>query len=293
MLGTALRAALARRRDEVTQLVRREPAAADQVVWNPAGTQLVQDPGALEGCSAAIHLSGASVAERRWSPAYRQELMASRVNSTRGLAALLASLRQPPRTLMVASAIGFYGNRGDELLDESSVAGTGFLPDLCQQWEAAAQPASEAGIRVVHLRFGVVLGPGEGALAQMLPIFRLGLGGKLGNGRQWISWIGIGDAIAGLLFVLDTPALTGPVNLTAPNPVTNAGFTIALAKQLGRPAFLPVPAFAARLAFGQMAEEALLASARVFPRKLQDAGFGFTQPAIEGALAEALGPVSP
>jgi hypothetical protein len=137
-----------------------------------------------------------------------------------------------------------------------------------------------------------VLGRGEGALAQMLPIFRLGLGGKLGNGRQWISWIGIGDAIAGLLFVLDTPALTGPVNLTAPNPVTNAGFTIALAKQLGRPAFLPVPAFAARLAFGQMAEEALLASARIFPRKLQDAGFGFTRPVIEDALAEALGPVS-
>lgn len=288
MLGTALRRALVARGNRPLQLVRGAVAAENQIAWNPARIPPVQNIGQFEGCAAAIHLSGANVAGRRWTHSYKQELLASRVDSTRALANLLAGLRQPPKVMLVASAIGFYGNRGDDLLDETSAPGTSFFADVCQQWEAAARPAVEAGIRVVHLRFGVVLAPGEGALAKMLPPFRLGLGGKLGSGRQWMSWIGLADTVAAVLFLLDTPSLAGPVNLTAPGPVTNAQFTQALAHRLKRPAIFPVPAFALRLAFGQMAEEALLSSARVLPRKLLDAGFRFSLPAVDEALAAAL-----
>jgi uncharacterized protein (TIGR01777 family) len=216
-------------------------------------------------------------------------MAASRVDSTQALATALAGLRRPPRTLLVASAVGIYGNRGGELLDETSKPGAGFLAELCRQWEAAARPATEAGIRVVHLRFGVILGPGPGALARMLPLFRLGLGGRLGNGRQWMSWISLADAIGAVLCVLETPALAGAMNLTAPSPVTNAEFTRILARQLRRPAFLPVPAFALRLALGQMADEVLLSSARAVPVRLLAAGFRFTHPTLGEALAAALG----
>ena len=288
MLGSALRRALRLRNTNLLQLVRREPAADNQLAWNPADVPPLEDSSRLEGFAAAVHLSGASVAGRRWTPAYKEEILSSRVNSTHALSMLLAGLHMPPRALLVASAIGYYGDRGEEMLDETSASGVGVLPDMCRQWEAASRPAAEAGIRVVHLRFGVVLGPSEGALAQMLPIFRLGLGGKLGSGSQWMSWIGLEDTIAAILCALDTRALTGPVNLTAPNPVTNAEFTHALAQQLKRPAFLPVPATALRLAFGEMADEALLSSARVFPSKLLGAGFSFTQPTVAQALAAAL-----
>jgi uncharacterized protein len=288
MLGSALRRALMQRSARLLQLVRREPAADNQLRWDPALTPPVSDSSPLEGCTTAIHLSGASVAGRRWTPAYKRELFSSRVDSTHALATLLAGLRQRPKALLVASAIGFYGDRGDQLLDEASPAGRGFMPDVCREWEAAAQPAIKAGMRVVHLRFGVVLGPREGALAQMLPPFRLGLGGKLGSGRQWMSWIGLADAVSAILFAVDTPSLSGPLNLTAPNPVTNAEFTRALATQLHRPAVLTVPKFALRFAFGEMANEPLLASARVHPRKLQNAGFAFSQPTLSAALAAAL-----
>lgn len=288
MLGTALRRALAARSMPLLQLVRRVPAADSEVQWNPAQSPAIADSAALEGCAAAIHLSGASVAGGRWTAAYRREMTNSRVDSTRALATLLAGLRNPPQALLVASAIGIYGNRGDELLNEDSALGKGFLAGLCAQWEAAAQPAVEAGIRVVHLRFGVVLGPGKGALAQMLPLFRLGLGGTLGNGRQWMSWISLADAVSAMLFALETPSLAGALNLTAPHPVTNAQFTTALARQLRRPAFLPAPAFALRLALGQMADEALLASARVVPGRLLHAGFRFEHDTVEKALAAAL-----
>ena len=288
MLGGSLRRALAALGTPTLQLVRSETAAQGQLPWNPAATRAVADPGALEGCAAAIHLSGANVAGQRWTAAYRREMMASRVDSTRALATLLAGLRTPPQALLVASAVGYYGDRGDELLDETSLPGKGFFADLCRQWEAAAQPAVEAGIRVVHLRFGVVLGPGPGALARMLPIFRLGLGGRLGSGRQWMSWISVEDAMRALLFALETPSLVGPVNLTAPSPVTNAEFTRELARQLRRPACLPAPAFALRLALGQMADEALLASARAVPSRLQAAGFRFAHPTVDKALAAAL-----
>jgi hypothetical protein len=192
--------------------------------------------------------------------------------------------------LLVASAVGIYGNRGDELLDETSRLGSGFLADLCQQWEAAAQPAVDAGIRVLHLRFGVVLGPGPGALAKLLPIFRFGLGGRLGSGGQFMSWISLPDALAAILFLLDSPSAEGPFNFTAPNPITNAQFTRILADQLHRPAALTVPAFALRLAFGEMANEILLSSARAYPAKLAAAGFQFAHPGLVHALPAILGP---
>jgi len=290
MLGTAVRLALAGRGAQLLQLVRGNPVAPEQLRWNPAASPSIADTEPLEGLEAAIHLSGASVAAHRWTAAYKREIRASRVESTQALAAALAGLRQPPKTLLVASATGIYGNRGDDLLDERSSPGTGFLADLCREWEAAAGPAAEAGIRVVHLRFGVVLGPGAGALAKMLPLFRLGVGGRLGSGHQWMSWISLADVVAAVLFVLDNPTLDGPVNLTAPAPVTNAEFTRALGRAVHRPAILPAPAFALRLALGQMADEALLSSARVFPARLINAGFQFAHPNLEAALAAALEP---
>lgn len=296
MLGTALQQALAARRVPVLQLVRHAPATPSQLQWDPAANPSLAEPDNLENLTAAIHLSGSNVAAHRWTDAYKREMTVSRVQSTNSLATTLARLQNPPQTLLIASAIGIYGNRNDELLDESSTPGSGFLADLCQQWEAASQPALEAGIRVVHLRFGVVLAQGRnsGALARLVPIFRLGLGGPLGFGHRsqhlWMSWISLTDAIAAIHFLLDTPTLSGAVNLTAPNPVTNTQFTQALARQLHRPAILPVPAFALRLAFGQMANDTLLASARVLPARLTAAGFQFKHPTIEQALAAALAP---
>jgi uncharacterized protein (TIGR01777 family) len=287
MLGAALRQALAARQIPTLQLVRHAPATPSQLEWNPAAPRAIANPEPLESLAAAIHLSGSNVAAHRWTPANKREMALSRVQSTLALAAALACLRQPPRALLIASAVGIYGNRGDELLDESSAAGAGFLADLCRQWEAAAQPAVQAGIRIVHLRFGVVLGPG-GALARMVPIFRLGLGGPLGSGRQFMSWIGLADAVAAILFLLSTPTLAGSVNLTAPNPVSNAEFTRALGQAVHRPALLRVPAFALRLAFGQMARETLLSSARVIPQRLTAAGFQFTHPTVDTALSAAL-----
>jgi uncharacterized protein (TIGR01777 family) len=321
MLGTALQRALEGRPLRVLQLVRPKPtrrprwfelsqplgagpravdggtanlgrgvvvAIPGQFLWNPAASPPIVHPGVLEGFVAAIHLSGANLAAHRWTPAYKRELTLSRVASTRALAITLAGLRQPPKTLLIASAVGFYGDRGDELLDEASGPGAGFMADLCREWEAAARPASEAGIRVVNLRFGVVLGMEGGALARMIPIFRLGLGGRLGSGRQWMSWISLKDAVAAILFALETPMIAGSVNLTAPQPVTNAEFTHALARALHRPAMLPAPAFALRLLLGEMAQEALLASARVLPSRLTGGGFQFAHNTVDAAMAAAL-----
>jgi uncharacterized protein len=297
MLGSALRQALSRRSAQVLHLVRRAPHSAAEFQWNPAGSPAIADPSALEGITASIHLSGSNVAAHRWTPAYKREMTDSRVQSTRALATTLAGMRNTPHTLLVASATGIYGSRGDEVLDENSGGGSGFLAELCRQWEAAAQPAVDAGIRVVHLRFGVVLGTAsngnQGALAKMLPIFRLGLGGPLGNGSQWMSWISLQDAVAAVLLLLDESSIAGPVNVVAPNPVTNKEFTRALAKLLHRPAFFAAPAFALRLALGEMADEALLSSARVVPAKLSAAGFRFAHPTIDLALAAALAPQQP
>jgi len=294
MIGTALRRRLAAHGASVVQLVRGAPGGENQVAWDPSATQAIANPSALAGCTAAVHLSGASVAGHRWTAKYRKELTASRVGSTRALAQTLASLRERPQTLVVASAVGIYGNRGEEVLDEDSAPGEGFLAEVCRAWEEAARPALDAGIRVVHARFGVVLGRGlraheQGALERMLPVFRLGLGGRLGSGRQWMSWVSLEDAVAAILFALETRSLAGPVNVVAPNAVTNAEFTRALARRLHRPAVFPVPAFALRLALGPMADEALLASARVAPAKLLGAGFEFVHATVDEALAAALG----
>jgi len=288
MLGTALRDRFALRYTPTLQLVRRITAGSDQLQWDPTKSLPVSTSARLEGCAAAIHLSGANLADRRWTASYRREMWASRVDSTRALATALAALRRPPASLLVASAIGFYGNRDDELLTEVSGPGSGFLADLCREWEAAAEPAIKAGMRVVCLRTGVVLGRGHGALERMLPVFRMGLGGKLGNGRQWMSWISLTDAINGILFAMETPSISGPLNLTAPKPVTNGEFTRALGRMLHRPAFFSVPAFALRLALGPIADEALLASARASPAKMQAAGFPFAHPTIEEALSAAM-----
>jgi len=288
MIGSALRDQLALRHTPTLQLVRGTAASGDQLTWDPTKSSPIASSGHLEGCAAAIHLSGANLSDRRWTARYRREIWASRVGSTRALATALAELRRPPGSLLVASAIGFYGNRGDELLTETSDPGSGFLADLCREWETAAEPAIKAGIRVVHLRLGAALGRGHGALQSMLPVFRLGLGGKLGNGWQWMSWISLTDAVNGILFALESRSISGPLNLTAPNPVTNAQFTRALGRVLGRPAFLSVPAFALRLALGPMADEALLASTRVSPARLLAARFPFAHPMIEEALSAAL-----
>jgi hypothetical protein len=292
MLGSVLRDALTARSQPIIQLVRRPPSSLDQIQWNPAATPAIPNPEALKNISAnitaAIHLSGSNVAAHRWTAAYKREIAQSRIQSTHALASALAQLRNPPQTLLVASATGIYGNREDQLLDDTSAPGSGFLADVCRQWEAAAQPAVQAGIRVVHLRFGVVIGRGPGALAKMLPIFRLGLGGPLGSGQQWMSWISLEDAVSAILFLLDTPSLAGPVNLTTPNPVTNAQFTRALAQAIHRPAIFRAPNFALRLALGEMADEALLASARVYPSKLTSARFRFAHPTIAPAIHAAL-----
>jgi uncharacterized protein (TIGR01777 family) len=289
MLGLALCAALEQRQSATIRLVRRQAEGREELHWDPASPAPIPELRALEGLDSAIHLSGANLAAHRWTPKFLREMTASRVDSTRALATALARLRQPPRSLLVASAVGIYGNRADQVLDESSSPGTGLLADLCRAWEAAAAPAVEAGIRVAHLRFGVVLAAGSGALARMLPIFRLGLGGRLGSGKQWMSWIGLRDLVAATLFALDRPALTGALNLTSPQPVTNAEFTRILARRLHRPAILPAPAFALRIALGKMADEALLSSTRAVPRKLLDAGFRFSHESIEDALGEAVG----
>lgn len=289
MLGSALRRALATRNTSVLQLVRNTPVAPNQLQWNPAAA-VVPPTESLEGFEAAIHLSGANLGARRWTKEYKAELVESRVNSTRTLATKLADLHYPPKTLLIASATGIYGNRGNELLDETSALGGGFLADTCQQWEAAAQPAVEAGIRVLYLRFGVILSTTPGsALARQLPFFRFCLGAQLGDGRQYISWISLPDAVSAIFFLLEIPQIAGPVNLAAPNPVTNADFARTLGTQLHRPALLTVPAFALRIAFGEMADEVLLSGARAYPAKLVGNGFQFAHANLIYALPSILG----
>lgn len=289
LLGTALRHSMSRREMRFLQLVRR-PAGANTHVRSPMENLSVGSPAPPEGCRAAIHLSGANIGAHRWTASYRRELIASRVATTRALAQSLAQLHHPPETLIVSSAVGIYGDRGNEILDESAESGSGFLAELCQEWEEAAAPARAAGIRVVHLRTGVILATQGGALAKMLPLFRRGLGGPLGSGHQWMSWIEIDDAVRAILFLLERTEIRGPVNLTAPEPVTNADFTRALAQALHRPAFLRAPAFALRLALGEMARETLLASQRAYPARLAQARFSFSSPGIDKALATLFDP---
>jgi uncharacterized protein len=292
MLGTALRGAMASQGGTALQLVRRTPEAPNQFQWDPRSRPELPHPEVFEDLTAAIHLSGANLAGHRWNDAYKREIVESRVTTTRALATSLANLSRPPKMLLVASAVGIYGDRGDELLDETTSPGKGFLAEICQQWEAAAHSAVAAGIRVVHLRFGVVLNPSEGALAKLLPAFRLGLGAKLGSGKQYMSWISLADAVAAVMFLLQKEDANGAYNFTAPNPVMNAQFTRLLAAQLHRPAFLTMPPFAARLAFGEMADQTLLASTRAYPARLAAAGYQFEHPSLVHALPALLLPVA-
>ena len=258
------------------------------MLWDPYAAHPMSDPDLLAGVTGAVHLSGANLAGRRWSPTFKRKIIESRVKPTRALALMLARLRPKPSSLICASAIGIYGGRGDDVLTEASTPGSGFLPETCLAWERATQPAEDAGIRVVHLRIGVVLSRDGGALKQMLPIFQLGLGGRLGNGGQWLSWVALPDVARAIVFALETKSLHGPVNVVSPQPVTNAEFTRRLGRALHRPALLPVPAVALRLAFGDMAEATILESARVLPAALQAANFAFEYPDLAAALQALL-----
>jgi uncharacterized protein (TIGR01777 family) len=286
LVGAALGSYLEAGGHAVTRIVRGRPGRG-QAAWDPAGGSI--DAARLEGVDAVVHLAGESIASGRWTAEKKRRIRDSRVGGTRLLASALARLDAKPRTLVCASAIGYFGNRGDELLDEASSAGDGFLSEVCTEWERAASPAAEAGIRVVHLRLGLVLSPAGGALGRMLTPFRLGMGGRLGSGEQWMSWIAIDDLLSVIHHVLAHDGLRGPVNAVAPHPVTNAEFTRALGRVVGRPAVAPVPGFAARLAFGEMADALLLSSARVLPEKLQASGFQFRYPTLDAALAHLLG----
>ncbi len=285
LIGTALCSRLEREGHEVVRLVRRAPAQGE-LRWDPEVGELEQE--ALEGIEATVHLGGRSIAAGRWTTTVKEQLRQSRVQTTQLLAARLAGLAAPPRVLVCASAVGIYGHRGDEELDEESDTGEGFLAELGRAWEEASAVASEAGIRVVQARLGIVLSRRGGALAKMLWPFRLGLGGKIGSGRQYVSWISLEDAVAALIYAVENDALRGPVNLNAPQPVTNAELTRTLGRVLRRPTLLPLPAFAAKLVLGELAEEGLLASQRARPTRLLEAGFEFAYPELEGALRHAL-----
>lgn len=241
----------------------------------------------LSGIRAAIHLSGDNLTVGRWTAAKKQRIRESRVRTTQSMVRLLSQLEQRPEVLICASAVGFYGDRGDEILSEGSSSGDGFLPEVCREWEAAAEAASDLGIRVVHLRLGVVLAREGGALAKMLPLFRLGLGGNLGSGRQWMSWIALPTLLEIVEFCMNHHQIQGPVNVVA-NPVTNAEFTLSLAHHLHRLAVVPAPAFALRIAFGEMADAALLSSSRAIPAKLLQAGFVFKLPTLQDAFQQIL-----
>jgi uncharacterized protein (TIGR01777 family) len=285
LIGSALVRSLNHDGHVVKRLVRRAAGAGDEVAWNPERDEI--DTGALQGIDAVINLAGESIAQR-WTRNSMREIRESRVRATSLIARTIASLSPRPRAFISGSAVGYYGSRGDETLDESSTAGDDFLASVCRDWEAATAPARDAGIRVAISRTGIVLDPHGGALAKMLTPFRMGVGGKLGDGRHWMSWIALADMVRALRHLVETESVSGPANAVAPNPVDNAEFTRVLASVLRRPAMVPVPRFALELLYGPMAEGAALASQRVLPRRLLASGFAFNLPSLEGALQTIL-----
>jgi uncharacterized protein len=287
LIGTALVAALRADGHRVVRLVRQTPASADEIAWDPLAAAGGLAPGALDGLDAVIHLAGANVAGRRWTAAYKDEIRASRVQGTRALVGAMATAGTPPSVLLSGSAIGWYGDTGGREVDESSPAGSGFLPSVVTEWEAAARRAEESGARVVSMRSGLVMSWRGGVLARLLPPFRLGLGARLGSGSQVMSWITLADYTAIVAFLLAHPEITGPVNLTTPHPVTNAEFTSALAAAVHRPGLLFLPGQALKLALGEVTSD-LLSSARVMPRRLERAGYEFRFPFLPAALAAEL-----
>ncbi len=288
LIGSPLVTVLEQEKHRVYRLVRREPSGEREIRWDPASGSI--DTAAVEALApdVVVHLAGESISEK-WTEEQKRRVRDSRVQSTRLLAETLARLPRRPKALAAASAIGYYGPRGDEVLTEDSAPGQGFLSEVCLEWEAAAEPASAVGIRVAHLRIGIVLSPKGGALSKMLTPFRLGLGGPFGTGSQWMSWISLDDAVGAVRHAVVADSLRGPANVTAPHPVTNREFAAALGRVLGRPAFLPAPAFALRMLLGgEMADALLLTGQRVEPRRLKQTGYRFQHPDLEGALRAVL-----
>ncbi|MFI5767329.1 TIGR01777 family oxidoreductase [Streptomyces sp. NPDC051658] len=286
LIGAALVRSLRADGHEVVRLVRHPARAGDEVEWDPGRGYV--DVAGLVGCDAVVHLAGAGVGDHRWTAAYKREIRDSRVLGTAAIAEAVASLDVPPKVLLSGSAIGYYGDTGDRAVDESAPAGEGFLPSVCVEWEAATAAAQEAGVRTVHARTGLVVGREGGAWGRLFPLFRAGLGGRLGNGRQYWSFIALHDEVAALRHILDTESLSGPVNLTGPDPVTNSEVTAAMGRVLHRPTLFTAPAPALRIALGDFAED-VLASQRVLPGRLLDSGFVFAFPGIDGAIRAALG----
>jgi uncharacterized protein (TIGR01777 family) len=287
LVGAALSENLRRDGHEVARFVRPgEEIRVGDVRWDPQSREF--NAAAADGADAVVHLAGASIADGRWNDARKLILRSSRVEATHYLVAALAKLKKPPKTLVSASAIGYYGNRGEELLTEESAPGGGFLARLARDWEAEAARAEQSQIRTVILRFGVILAAHGGALAKMLTPFKLGVGGKIGTGKQWMSWLTLGEAVGLVRYALETTSLRGALNAVSPTPVRNIEFTRALGQAVHRPTILPMPAFAARAAFGEMADALLLSSQRVIPRRLQEAGYQFRAPELDGALQEVL-----
>lgn len=286
-VGTHLISHLPSLYHDVWRLVRSPVDGENQIFWDPK-TYAVGDTGPLEGFDAVVHLCGESIVGGRWTEKKKKSISESRVESTRRLVSLLSGLSRPPRTFICASAVGYYGDRTDRRLTERSSAGLGFLPELCVRWEREASAAADFGARVVNLRIGIVLSPKGGMLGSVLPVFRLGLGGVIGNGGQYISWISVEDLSRIIVFLLGRGEISGPVNAVSPDPVTNREFTKTLAGALRRPAPLPLPEFVVRLVFGEMGVEAMLSSARVFPEKLLSSGFRFHHEKLGKALGDML-----
>jgi len=286
LIGSALVPSLVAEGHEVLRFTRSPSPGPGAARWDPAGGTI--DSEALAKADAVAHLAGRSIAALRWTPKVRREILESRTRGTRLLAETMASLPDGPRVLVSASGINFYGDRGDEVLTETSPSGQGFLAEVCRQWEGAAGPARAAGIRTVHVRTGFVQTPRGGVLPRLLPLFRVGLGGRFGSGRQWWSWVTLDDLIGIYRHALTASTADGPLNATAPNPATNAEFTATLAKVLGRPALVPVPSFGPRLLVGQMADELLFDSARVHPAATEASGYSFQHPNLEAALRHVL-----
>jgi uncharacterized protein len=282
LIGSALVRVARSEGDDVLRLVRREKRADDEVSWDPSSGR-APAPAESEGLDAVVHLAGAGVGDRRWTVAYKEQISASRVGSTALLAMAIAGLERKPGVFLSASGVGYYGAAGDAEVDENSPAGKDFLADLCQQWEAAAQPAVSAGVRTVWLRSGIVLSTKGGALGRVLPLFRAGVGGRLGSGKQYVSWIARPDHLAAMRFLIDAANISGAVNVTAPNPVTNTVYTKAIAAAVRRPALFVAPSLALKVALGGFAET-ILTGQRVLPNRLQAAGFEFGYPEVEVAL---------
>jgi hypothetical protein len=286
LVGSALIPPLEDEGSEVTRLVRDSPKAGE-IEWHPNQDQL--EPRKLDGFEAIINLAGESIAEGRWTDEKKRKIHDSRVHGTHLLSEAMARLAHKPRVFLCASATGIYGDRGEEILDEQSESGGGFLAGVCREWEKATEPATKAGVRVVNLRFGPIIARDGGMVEKMLTPFKMGLGGKVGSGKQYISWVAIEDVVAAMKLALKEESIRGPLNIVSPNPVTNERFTKTLGEVLSRPTVMAMPAFAARLAFGEMADEMLLVSQRVMPKKLKSIGYQFSFPELEGALRKHAG----